>query len=154
MSGIGLPTDPKMVDAGKAAAVDIIETSAIAQDHIEAFIAGSAVKLRKLLAAAFIAHGSTPAFGQRLEAAIHSMEAVDDAHRNHDNFKNAGPGCEAAAPRATFAKDAAKDTGTSKAKVEALVADKPNDDGVLRRVVPRPLRFEEPPGAPSMQRCT
>eukprot|EP00873_Tetraselmis_striata_P003490 jgi/Tetstr1/423754/TSEL_014385.t1 len=45
------------------------------------FIAGSAVELRKLLAAACVTDGITPAFGQRLEAIVHSMEAMDDGHR-------------------------------------------------------------------------
>eukprot|EP00873_Tetraselmis_striata_P009341 jgi/Tetstr1/429605/TSEL_019503.t1 len=35
MSGSGSPTDPKMVDAGKAAAVEGVETFAIAQERIE-----------------------------------------------------------------------------------------------------------------------
>eukprot|EP00873_Tetraselmis_striata_P042736 jgi/Tetstr1/463000/TSEL_007939.t1 len=46
-----------------------------------AFIAGSTIKLRKLLAAACVTEGITPAFGQRLEAIVHSMEAIDDGHR-------------------------------------------------------------------------
>eukprot|EP00873_Tetraselmis_striata_P039206 jgi/Tetstr1/459470/TSEL_004837.t1 len=46
-----------------------------------AFIAGSTVELRQLLAAACVTEGITPAFGQRLEAIVHSMEAIDDGHR-------------------------------------------------------------------------
>eukprot|EP00873_Tetraselmis_striata_P037635 jgi/Tetstr1/457899/TSEL_044418.t1 len=34
-----------------------------------------------LLATACVTDGITPAFGQRLEAIIHSMEAIDDGHR-------------------------------------------------------------------------
>eukprot|EP00873_Tetraselmis_striata_P036533 jgi/Tetstr1/456797/TSEL_043471.t1 len=43
-----------------------------------AFIAGSDVELRKLLSAACVTDGITPAFGQGLEAIVHSMEAIDD----------------------------------------------------------------------------
>eukprot|EP00873_Tetraselmis_striata_P034030 jgi/Tetstr1/454294/TSEL_041213.t1 len=46
-----------------------------------AFIAGSAVELRMLLAAACVTDGITHAFGQRLEPIVHSMEAIDDKHR-------------------------------------------------------------------------
>eukprot|EP00873_Tetraselmis_striata_P004663 jgi/Tetstr1/424927/TSEL_015420.t1 len=48
-----------------------------------AFIAGLAIELHKLLATGYgcVADGITPAFGQRLEAVVHSMEAVDDCHR-------------------------------------------------------------------------
>eukprot|EP00873_Tetraselmis_striata_P017922 jgi/Tetstr1/438186/TSEL_026786.t1 len=45
-----------------------------------AFIAGSTIELRKLLVAACVTDGITPAFGQRLEAVVHSMEAIDDGH--------------------------------------------------------------------------
>eukprot|EP00873_Tetraselmis_striata_P034307 jgi/Tetstr1/454571/TSEL_041466.t1 len=38
------------------------------------------IKLRKLLAAARVTDGITPAFGQQLEAVVHTMEAVDDGH--------------------------------------------------------------------------
>eukprot|EP00873_Tetraselmis_striata_P024273 jgi/Tetstr1/444537/TSEL_032414.t2 len=46
-----------------------------------AFIPGSAIELRKLLVAACVTDGITPAFGRRLEAIVHSMKAVDDGHR-------------------------------------------------------------------------
>eukprot|EP00873_Tetraselmis_striata_P013218 jgi/Tetstr1/433482/TSEL_022754.t1 len=46
-----------------------------------AFIAGSTIELRKLLAAACVTEGITPYFGQRLEAIVHNMEAIDDGHR-------------------------------------------------------------------------
>eukprot|EP00873_Tetraselmis_striata_P039192 jgi/Tetstr1/459456/TSEL_004824.t1 len=47
-----------------------------------AFIAGSAVELHKLLAAACVStDGMTPAFGQRLEAIVQSMETIGDGHR-------------------------------------------------------------------------
>eukprot|EP00873_Tetraselmis_striata_P007135 jgi/Tetstr1/427399/TSEL_017563.t1 len=39
------------------------------------------VEVCKLLAAACVTDGITPAFGQRLEAIVHSMEAIDDGHR-------------------------------------------------------------------------
>eukprot|EP00873_Tetraselmis_striata_P004590 jgi/Tetstr1/424854/TSEL_015356.t2 len=178
MSGSGSPTAPKMVDAGKAAAVDGIETPATAQDRVgvvrreaedprmkqliheqlsmffaiqessmppaavgeeNAIPSGNesrmlvvwtknvlcdargfsalpstacsstclvnlifrrqwtstttsratgpsspaslAIELRKLLAAACVTDGIPPAFGQRLEAVVHSMEAVGDGHR-------------------------------------------------------------------------
>eukprot|EP00873_Tetraselmis_striata_P018215 jgi/Tetstr1/438479/TSEL_027034.t1 len=48
-----------------------------------AFIAGCellVVELRELLVAACVTDGITPAFGQRLEAVVHSMEAIDDGH--------------------------------------------------------------------------
>eukprot|EP00873_Tetraselmis_striata_P003741 jgi/Tetstr1/424005/TSEL_014616.t1 len=47
----------------------------------ETFIAGVEVELRKMVAAAFVTDGITPAFGQRLEAVVPSMEAVGDGHR-------------------------------------------------------------------------
>eukprot|EP00873_Tetraselmis_striata_P042513 jgi/Tetstr1/462777/TSEL_007728.t1 len=145
MSGSGSMTDPKMVDAGKAAVVESVETSAIGQARTEAgrreaedesmrqfirarlyrffatqetnmppaaaseedtipggkksraearstrillyascygaFVAGLAIELRKLLAAACVTNVVTPAFGQRLEAVVHSMEDVDDYYR-------------------------------------------------------------------------
>eukprot|EP00873_Tetraselmis_striata_P001967 jgi/Tetstr1/422231/TSEL_013083.t1 len=46
-----------------------------------AFIAGSTVELRKLMAAACVTEGITPAFGQWLEAIVHRMHAIDDGHR-------------------------------------------------------------------------
>eukprot|EP00873_Tetraselmis_striata_P000881 jgi/Tetstr1/421145/TSEL_012188.t1 len=46
-----------------------------------AFIAGLAVELRKLLAVACVTDGVMHAFGQRLEAVVHIMEAVDYGHR-------------------------------------------------------------------------
>eukprot|EP00873_Tetraselmis_striata_P033077 jgi/Tetstr1/453341/TSEL_040332.t1 len=47
-----------------------------------AFIANSAVELPKLRDAACVTKGITPAFGQRLEAVLHSnTEAIDDGHR-------------------------------------------------------------------------
>eukprot|EP00873_Tetraselmis_striata_P039829 jgi/Tetstr1/460093/TSEL_000471.t1 len=46
-----------------------------------AFIAGSTIERRKLLAAACVTEGITPAFRQRLEAIVHSMEAIDDGQR-------------------------------------------------------------------------
>eukprot|EP00873_Tetraselmis_striata_P039814 jgi/Tetstr1/460078/TSEL_005398.t1 len=58
MSGSGSPIGPEMVDAGKAAAVEGVETPAIAaQARIEA------------------------GRRERLEAVVHSMEAVDDGGR-------------------------------------------------------------------------
>eukprot|EP00873_Tetraselmis_striata_P021313 jgi/Tetstr1/441577/TSEL_029806.t1 len=112
-------------------------------------IAGSAFELRKLVAAACVTDGITPAFGQRLDAVVHSVEAIDDGHRvrlaylckkwdtpmyNGDtfastssdrcNFNNARPGREAAAPRATFTKDVTKDARKGNAKAEAPAADK------------------------------
>eukprot|EP00873_Tetraselmis_striata_P034106 jgi/Tetstr1/454370/TSEL_041277.t1 len=44
-------------------------------------IAGLAMELLKLLSAACVADGITPAFGQRLEAVVRMIEAVDDGHR-------------------------------------------------------------------------
>eukprot|EP00873_Tetraselmis_striata_P022948 jgi/Tetstr1/443212/TSEL_031252.t1 len=85
-----------------------------------AFIADLAVKLRKLLAGACVSDGITPAFGNRIETVVHSMEAVDDGHR----FNNACPARETAASRTTFAKDVAKDSGKSKAKTELPTAGK------------------------------
>eukprot|EP00873_Tetraselmis_striata_P040454 jgi/Tetstr1/460718/TSEL_005905.t1 len=47
-----------------------------------AFIAGSTIELRsKLPAVACVTEGTTLAFGRRLEATVHGMEAVDDGHR-------------------------------------------------------------------------
>eukprot|EP00873_Tetraselmis_striata_P029755 jgi/Tetstr1/450019/TSEL_037066.t1 len=43
----------------------------------------------------------------------------DGGGGSRDNFKTTSPGREAVAPRATFAKDATKDSGKGKAKVEA-----------------------------------
>eukprot|EP00873_Tetraselmis_striata_P005453 jgi/Tetstr1/425717/TSEL_016137.t1 len=153
MSRSGSPTGPKMVDAGKAAAVEGVETSAIAQDRIGAgrreaanarmeqlihvlgyllgsprlqaaadeyyhaacygaFVANLATELRELLAAAYVAGEITHASGQRLEAVVHIMKTVNDGGgSNRDNFENARPGREAAAPRATFTKDVTKDSG-------------------------------------------
>eukprot|EP00873_Tetraselmis_striata_P023527 jgi/Tetstr1/443791/TSEL_031779.t1 len=37
-----------------------------------------AIEIRKMLAAACVANGITPDFGERLEAIVHNMEAVDD----------------------------------------------------------------------------
>eukprot|EP00873_Tetraselmis_striata_P021737 jgi/Tetstr1/442001/TSEL_003151.t1 len=45
-----------------------------------AFIAGSTIDLRKLLAAACVTEGITLAFGRRLEAIVHNMEAINDGH--------------------------------------------------------------------------
>eukprot|EP00873_Tetraselmis_striata_P024517 jgi/Tetstr1/444781/TSEL_032629.t1 len=81
MSGSGSPAAPKRVDAGKAADVGGVGTTCNKQDPIEAARPGSTVELRKLLAAARGTEGITPAFGQRLEAVVHSMEAIDDGHR-------------------------------------------------------------------------
>eukprot|EP00873_Tetraselmis_striata_P041270 jgi/Tetstr1/461534/TSEL_006640.t1 len=163
-----------------------------------AFIAGSTtIELRKLLAAACVIDGIAPAFGQRLEAIVHSMESIDDGRRcttatlfaldvvreryfrpgtenlgppefpellelykdrvydaniasaaktiarkgfggalrrndrgreggggRRENFKTTRPVREPVAPRATFAKDATKDFGRSKAKVEPPPVDK------------------------------
>eukprot|EP00873_Tetraselmis_striata_P041650 jgi/Tetstr1/461914/TSEL_006992.t1 len=176
-----------------------------------AFIAGSTVELRKLMAAACVTEGITPAFGQWLEAIVHRMHAIDDGHRfrlaylrkhwdtqmHHgdtfaldvvrerylrsgtENMRSpefsellelckdriydaniasaakthrppalrmrppaqrprpgrrrrlprklqdyARPGREAVAPRATFGKDATKESGKGKAKVEAPSVDK------------------------------
>eukprot|EP00873_Tetraselmis_striata_P038885 jgi/Tetstr1/459149/TSEL_004596.t1 len=46
-----------------------------------AFIAGSANEMRKLLAAASVTDGITPAFRQRLEDIVHIVEVIDDGHR-------------------------------------------------------------------------
>eukprot|EP00873_Tetraselmis_striata_P002958 jgi/Tetstr1/423222/TSEL_001340.t1 len=46
-----------------------------------AFIAGSTVELRELLAAARVTDGITPAFGQRLDDIVYYMDAIDDGHR-------------------------------------------------------------------------
>eukprot|EP00873_Tetraselmis_striata_P009346 jgi/Tetstr1/429610/TSEL_019508.t1 len=100
-----------------------------------AFIAGSPIELRnKLLAAACVTEGISPAFGQRLDAIVHSMEAIDDGHRfrlaylrgggSRKSFKTTRPVRETVAPQATFAKDATKDAGRSKAKVEPPPVDK------------------------------
>eukprot|EP00873_Tetraselmis_striata_P025356 jgi/Tetstr1/445620/TSEL_003425.t1 len=44
-------------------------------------VPGLAIKLRKLLATACVTDGITPAFGERLKAVVHNMEAVNDEHR-------------------------------------------------------------------------
>eukprot|EP00873_Tetraselmis_striata_P005186 jgi/Tetstr1/425450/TSEL_015897.t1 len=110
MSGSGSPTASKMVDANKAAAVGgasdrqllsktpsrrrvppvtrtpfragtspalVVRT----KTSVRPSVAGSTIELRKLLAAACVTEGLTPAIGQRLEAIVHSMEAIDDGHR-------------------------------------------------------------------------
>eukprot|EP00873_Tetraselmis_striata_P044335 jgi/Tetstr1/464599/TSEL_009354.t1 len=82
-----------MVDVGKAAVAGV-GTTVTDHDPIEAarqeyyhaacngaFFAGSTIELRKLLAAACVTEGITHAFGQRLEAIVHSMEPIDDGHR-------------------------------------------------------------------------
>eukprot|EP00873_Tetraselmis_striata_P038710 jgi/Tetstr1/458974/TSEL_004445.t1 len=46
-----------------------------------AFIAGSAVQLRMMLAAACVVDGGAPPFGQRLKAFVYNVEAIDDGHR-------------------------------------------------------------------------
>eukprot|EP00873_Tetraselmis_striata_P026548 jgi/Tetstr1/446812/TSEL_034292.t1 len=114
MFGSGSPTGPKMVDAGKAAAVEggmppkslrrpglfpfaldcvlehLLSNSRLqpaADEYYNAacygvLIAGSAIELWKLLAAACcVTNGIMPAFGQRVEAVVHSVEAIDDGHR-------------------------------------------------------------------------
>eukprot|EP00873_Tetraselmis_striata_P012800 jgi/Tetstr1/433064/TSEL_022399.t1 len=94
----GSPTAPKMVDVGKAAAVEGVGTTVTDYDPSSTCLValvsnrqqmnattpratglvGSTIGLRKLLAAACVTEGITPAFGQRLEAIVHSMEAIDD----------------------------------------------------------------------------
>eukprot|EP00873_Tetraselmis_striata_P002490 jgi/Tetstr1/422754/TSEL_013551.t1 len=103
------------------------------------FIARSAVEPRKLPVTAYVTDVITPAFGRRLEAIVHSMEAIDDGHWFHpaylrnalrrndhernggggsrENFKTTRPGREAVAPRATFAKDVTKGSAASPAAV-------------------------------------
>eukprot|EP00873_Tetraselmis_striata_P040775 jgi/Tetstr1/461039/TSEL_006189.t1 len=84
MHGSDSPTGPKMVDAGKAAAVKGVETLTTAQARIKTgclFIVDFAVEFRKLLAAACVTDGIAPAFGQRFKAIVYTTEAVDDCHR-------------------------------------------------------------------------
>eukprot|EP00873_Tetraselmis_striata_P042806 jgi/Tetstr1/463070/TSEL_008005.t1 len=135
------------------------------------FIAGVAVELRKLLEAAFVTDGITPAFGQRLEAIscgsatsapamktwgspeftellelckdrVYDANITSAAHQrfggafrcndrerdgsgsSRENFKTTRPWRGTVAPRATFAKDATKNSDKGMAKAEVLTVDK------------------------------
>eukprot|EP00873_Tetraselmis_striata_P042481 jgi/Tetstr1/462745/TSEL_000705.t1 len=108
--------------------------------------------MRKLLATECVTDGIAPAFGQRLEAIIHIMEAVgrrlasrretparqcfggghhlrherdrDESGSNSDNLKTARPVREATASCIIFGKDTAKDSSKVKAKAKTSTTDK------------------------------
>eukprot|EP00873_Tetraselmis_striata_P042694 jgi/Tetstr1/462958/TSEL_007906.t1 len=149
MPGSGSPTAPKMVDAGKAAAVGGIGKTAIEQDPIEAaHRKAEDTRLNQLiqeqLSRLFTTQDTpmSPAAAGEEDASLGGNESR--AGGQDQNVRR-----EAVAPRATFAKDATENSGKSKAKVEPPSVDKPNDE-VLRRADPMEMRCEDTPlSAPS-----
>eukprot|EP00873_Tetraselmis_striata_P008554 jgi/Tetstr1/428818/TSEL_018805.t1 len=69
-----------MLDAGKAVAVDGVARAATEQDSIEtARREAEDTRMKRLIQEQL--SRITAAFGQRLEAIVHNMEAIDDGHR-------------------------------------------------------------------------
>eukprot|EP00873_Tetraselmis_striata_P037961 jgi/Tetstr1/458225/TSEL_044713.t1 len=132
MYGSGSPIAPKMVDAGKAAAVEGVGTEAIEQDPTEAARQLESPEFSELLElykdrvyGANITSAAKTTARQRFGGALRRNDRDRDGGGGcYEDFKTTRPWREAVAPRAAFAKDANKDYGKSKAKVEPLSVDK------------------------------